>query len=99
MFSSGLLFFAVQSLSHVRLFVTPWAAACQASLSFTSWSLHKLMSLELMMPSNHVIPCQPLLLLSLFPSTRAFSNELALRIRWPKYWSFSFSINIMKVQG
>ena len=74
---------------------TPWTAACQASLSFTIfWSLLKLMSIELVMPSNHLIICHPLLLLpSIFPSIRVFSNELALRIRWPKYWSFSFSIS------
>ena len=85
----------VQSLSRVRLFVTPWTAARLASLSFTIFqSLLKLMSLELVMPSNHLILCCPLLLLpSIFPSIRVFSNELALPIRWPKYWSFSFSIN------
>ena len=76
-----------QSLSRVRLFVTPWAAARQASLSITnSWSLLKLMSIESVMPSNHLILCHPLLLLpSIFPSIRVFSNELALHIRWPKY--------------
>ena len=85
----------VQSLSCDQLFVTPWAAACQASLFFTiSRSLLKLMSIELVMPSNHLIFCHPLLFLSsVFPSIRVFSNELALRIRWPKYWSFSFSIS------
>ena len=85
----------VQSLSHVRLFVTPWTAARQASLSITnSWSLPKLMSIELVMPSNHLIFCCPLLLpRSVFPSIRVFSNESALRMRWPKYWSFSFSIS------
>ena len=85
----------VQSLSCVQLFVTPWTAACQASLSFTiSRSLLKIMSIELVMPSNHFILCCPLLLLpSVFPSIRAFSNESALPIRWPKYWSFSFSIS------
>ena len=74
---------------------TPWAAACQASLSITiSWSLVKLMSIELVVPSNHFILCHPLLLLpSVFPSIRVFSNESALRIRWPKYWSFRFSIS------
>ena len=79
----------------VWLFVTPWAAACQASLSFTiSWSLLKLMSIEPLMPSKHLILCHPLLLLpSIFPSIRVFPNELALHIRWPKYWSFSFSIS------
>ena len=73
--------------------MTPWTAACQASLSFTiSWSLLKLMSIKSVMPSNHLILCHPLLLLpSIFPSIRVFSNELALRIRRPKYWSFSFS--------
>ena len=85
--------FAVQSLSGVRLFATPWTAAHQASLSFTiSRSLLKLMSIESVMPSNHLIFCHPLLLLpSIFPSIRGFSNESALHIRWPKYWSFSFS--------
>ena len=85
----------VQSLSCVRLFATPWTAACQASLSFTiSWSLLKLMSTESVMPSNCLILCCPLILLpSLFPSIRVFSNELAPRIRWPKYQSFSFSIS------
>ena len=83
----------VQSLSHVRLFATPWTAACQASLSFTiSQSLLKLMSIESVMPSNHLILCHPLLLLSLiFPSIRVFSNEAVLCISWPKYWSFSIS--------
>ena len=86
---------SVQSLSHVRLFATPWTAAHQASLSITnSQSLLKLMSNESVMPSNHLILCCPLLLLpSIFPSIRVFSNESALRIRWPKYWSFSFSIS------
>ena len=85
----------VQSLSCVRLFVTLWTAACQASLSFTiSWSLLKLMTIKSVMPSNHLILCCSLLLLpSIFPSLRVFSNELDLHIRWPKYWSFSFSIN------
>ena len=79
---------------RVRLFVTPWTAARQASLSITnSQSLLKLMSIESVMPSNHLILCHPLLFLpSIFPSIRVFSNESALRIRWPKYWSFSFSI-------
>ena len=82
-------------LSHVRLFVTPWTAACQASLSVNnSRSLLKLMSIELVMPSNHLILCRPLLLPpSIFPSIRVFSNESVLCIRWPKYWSFSFSIS------
>ena len=76
-------------------FATPWTAACQASLSFTiSWSLLKLMSFESVMPSNHLILCHPLLLLpSIFPSIRVFSHESVLCIRWPKYWSFSFSIS------
>ena len=86
---------SVQPLSHVRLFVTPWTAALQASLSITnSWSLLRLMSIESVMPSNHLILCHPLLLLpSIFPSIRVFSNESVLPIRWPKYWSFSFNIN------
>ena len=81
-------------LSHVRLFATPWTAACQASLSITnSWNLLKLMSIELVMPSNHLILCHHLLLPpSVFPSIRVFSNKSVLHIRWPKYWSFSFSI-------
>ena len=85
----------VQSLSRVQLFVTPWTAACQASLSITnSQSLLKLMSIELVMPPNHLIPCRPLLLLpSIFPSIRVFSKESTLPIRGPKYWSFSFSIS------
>ena len=84
-------FSLVQPLSCVRLFVTPWTAACQASLSITnSWSLPKSMSIEWMMPSNHLILCRPPLLLpSIFPSIRVFSNESAVCIRWPKYWSFS----------
>ena len=88
-------FSSFQSLIPVRLFVTPWTAAHQASLSFTnSQSLLKLMSIETMMPSNHLILCRPLLfLLSIFPSIRVFSNESALCIRWPKYWSFSHSIS------
>ena len=86
---------SVQSLSCVRLFATPWTEACQATLSITnSWGVFKFMSIELVMPSNHLILCHPLLLLpSVFPSIRAFSNESALRIRWPNYWSFSFNIN------
>ena len=85
----------VQLLSHVPLFAIPWTAACQASLSFTtSWSLLKHMSTESVMPSNHIILCHPLLLLcSIFPSIRVFSNELSLCKKWPKYWSFSFSIS------
>ena len=87
-------FSSVQSLSRVRLFVTPWTAAYQASLSIAnSRSLLKLMSIESMMPSNHLILCHPLLLPSFFPSIRVFSNESVLCIRWPKYWSFSFSIS------
>ena len=88
-------FSSVQSLSHVRLFVTPWTAAHQASLSITnSKSLLKLKSIESVMPSNHLILCHPLLLLpSVFPRIRVFSNESVLHIRWPKYWSFSFSIS------
>ena len=83
------------SLSRVQLFVTPWIAAQQASLSITnSWSLLKLMSIELVMPSNHLILCHPLLLPSIFPSIRVFSSESALHIRWPKCWSFSFSFSI-----
>ena len=84
---------SVQSLSHVRLFVTPWIAARQASLSITnSQSLLKLMSIESVMPSNHLILCCPLLFpLSIFPSIRVFSNESVLHIRWPNYWSFSLS--------
>ena len=88
----------MQSLlfSHsVRLFATPWNAVCQTSLFFTiSWSLLKLMFIELVMPSNHLVLCCPLLLLSyVFPSIRVFSNESALHTRWPKYWNFSFSIS------
>ena len=87
-------FSSVQSLSCVQLFATPWTAARQASLSITnSWSPPKPMSIESVMPSNHLILCRPLLLLSsIFPSIRVFSNESVLRIRWPKYWSFSFNI-------
>ena len=86
---------SVQSLSHVRLFVTPWTAACQASLSITnSQNLLKLMSIESVIPSNHLILCHPLLLLpSSFPSIRVFSNESVLHIRWPKYLNFSFNIS------
>ena len=89
-------FSSVQSLSRVRLSETPWIAAHQASLSITnSWSLPKLMSIESVMPSSHLILCCPLFLLpSIFPSIRIFSNESTLRIRWPKYWSFSFSISL-----
>ena len=86
---------SVQPLSRARLFVTPWTSAHQASLSITnSRSLLKLMSIELVMPSNHLILCHPLLLLpSIFPSIRVFSNESVLPVTWPKYWSFSFSIS------
>ena len=89
---------SVQLLSCVWIFVTPWTMACQASLSFTiSWSLLKLMSIELVMPSHHLILCHPLFLLpSIFPNIRVFSNESALHIRWPKYWSFSFNISPSK---
>ena len=88
-------FSSVQSLSCVLLFATTWTTAIQASLFITSsWSLPKLMSIESMMPSNHLILCHPLLLLpSIFPSIRVFYNELVLHIRWPKYWSFSFNIS------
>ena len=87
-------FSSVQSHSCVQLFVTPWIIARQVSLSITnSWSLPKLRSIESVMPSNHLIFCRPLLLPpSIFPSIRVFPNESALRIRWPKYWSFSFNI-------
>ena len=86
---------SVQLLSRVRLFETPWTAARQASLSITnSWSFLKLMSIELVMPSNHLILCRPLLLLpSILHSIRVFSNKSVLCIRWPKYWNFSFSIS------
>ena len=91
------MFFDIASVqfSHVRLFATPWTAARQASLSTTnSWSLLKFMSIESVMPSNHLILCRPLLLLpSIFPSIRNFSNESVLHINWPKYWSFSFNIS------
>ena len=88
-------FSSVHLLSHVGLFATPWTTAHQASLSITnSWSLLKLMSIELVMPSNHLILCHPLLLPpSIFPSIRVFHNESVLHIRWPKYWSFSFNIS------
>ena len=88
---------AVHLLSSVQFFETPWTAAHQAPLSFTiTWSLLKLMSIELVIASNHLILCRPLLLLpSIFPSIRVFSNESALPIRWPKYWSFSFSIIVL----
>ena len=88
-------FSSVQSLSRVRLFATPWIAARQASLTITnSRSLLRLMSIELVMPSNHLILCHPLLLLPwIFPSMKVFSDNSVLRIRWPKYWSFGFSIS------
>ena len=89
------LFSSVQLFSHVQLFLTPWTAACQVSLSIiNSWSLLRFKSIESVMPSNHLILCCPLLLLlQSFPASGSFSNESALRIRWPKYWSFSFSIS------
>ena len=91
---SFLFFVVAQSLTHVWLFMTPWTTACQASLSFTfSQSLLKCMSVELMMPSNYLILCHPFLLPSIFPSIKVFFNELTLGIRWPNYWSFSFSIS------
>ena len=92
-YNTGNNFSSVQLLSHVQLFVTPWPAAHQASLSITnSWSFLKLMSIESVMPSNHLILCCPLFFLpSIFPSLRVFSNESVLHIRWLKYWSFSFN--------
>ena len=95
LFTHGLFRSSVQSLSRVPLFATPWTAVCQASVSITnSRSLLRLMSIESVMPSNHLILCCPLLLLpSVFPSIRVFSNESVLHIRWPEYWSFSFSIS------
>ena len=92
---SNVQFSSVQSLSHVRLFMTPWITARQASLSITnSWSLLKPMSIESMMASSHLILCHPFLLLPpIPPSIRVFSNESTLHVRWPKYWSFSFSIS------
>ena len=93
------MFSSVQLVSHVRLFATPWTPACQASLSIitNSQSLLKLISIESVMPSNNLILCHPLLLLpSIFPSIRVFSNESVLPIRWPKYWSFSFNISPSK---
>ena len=87
-------FSSVQSLSRVQLFASPWIAACQASLSITnSRSSPKLMSIESVMPSSHLILCRPLLLLPPIPPIRVFSTESTLRMRWPKYWSFSFSIS------
>ena len=92
----GCVISSVQSLSHVQFFATPWTAACQASLSITnSQSLFTLMITESVMPSNHLVLCHPLLLLlSVFPSIRVFSSESVLCIRWPKYWSFNFSISL-----
>ena len=89
-------YIVAQSLSHVQLFATPWTAACQPSLFFTiSWSMLKLMSIELVIPSNHLVLCCPFRLLpSIFPSIRVFSNESALPIRWPKYQSFNFIISL-----
>ena len=85
---------SIQSFSHVRLLVTPWTAAHQASLFITnSWSLPKLMPIKSVMPSHHLILCHPLLLPSTFPTIRVLSNESILHIRWPKYWNFSFSIS------
>ena len=85
---------SVHSLSHVQLFVTPWTAACQAILSITnSWSLLKLMSIKLVMLSKHLVLCHPLLPPSIFLSIRNFSRDTVLHIRWPKYWSFRFSIS------
>ena len=94
-YQNSLQFSSVRSLSHIRLFATPWTAACQASLSITtSRSLLRLMSIESVMPSSHLILCCPLLLLPpILPSIRVFSNESTLCMRWPKYWSFSFSIS------
>ena len=91
---TAIVIIVVQSLSHVQFFVTPWTAAHQASLSFTILQrLLKLTSIESMMSSSHLTLCCPILLPSTFPSIRVFSSESALHIRWPKYWSFSFSIN------
>ena len=92
---SNIQFSSIQLLSHVQLFVTPWTATCQVSPCITnSWSLFKFMSIEPVMPSNSLILCHPLLLPpSIFPSNRVFSNESVLHSRWPKYWSFSFSIS------
>ena len=97
LFSAGISQ-SVQSLSRVRLFAIPRIAARQDSLSFTiSWSFLKLISIESVMPPNHLVLCHPLLLLlSIFPSIRVFTNDLALCIRWPNYWSFSFNINPSK---
>ena len=93
--SQSVQFSSVKSLSRVQLFASPWTASHQSSLSITnSWSLPKCMFIELVMPFNHLLLCLPLLLPpSILPSIRVFSNELALRIRWPKYWSYSFNIS------
>ena len=98
LFSECSILSSVQSLSHVRLFATPWTAACQASLSIAnSWSLLKLMSFESVMPSNHLTLCCPLLFPpSIFPSIRVFLSESVLLIRWPKHWSFSFNVSPSK---
>ena len=95
LFRKQLQFSSVQSLSSVRLFATPWTAACQASLSITnSWSPSKPMSIESVTPSNHFILCLPLLLLPpISPSIRVFSNESTLHMKWPKYWSFSLAVS------
>ena len=91
---SSIQFSSFQLISRVWLFATPWTAACQASLSITNcWSLLKLTSIDSVMPYNHLTLCRPLLPPSIFPGIRVFSNESVLRIRWPKYWSFSFSIS------
>ena len=90
-----MLIFVVPSLSHIWPFLTQWTVALQAPLSSTiSWSLFRLMFIESVMLSNHLVLCHPLLLPSIFPSIRVFSNELAFCIRWPKYWSFNFSNNL-----
>ena len=91
---------SVQSFSHIWVFATPWTAARQASLSITnSWSLLKLMFIESVMPSNHLILCRPFLLHSTYPSIRVFSKESGLLIRWPKYWIFSFSISLFNLDS
>ena len=94
-YKKGIQFSSVQTLSHVQLFATPWTTAYQASLSITnSWRLLILMSIESVMPSNHLILCRPIILLpSIFPSIRVFSNESVFQIRWPMYWRFSISIS------
>ena len=94
-------FSSAQALSHVQLFATPWPAACQASLSITnSWSLLKVLSIESVIPSNHLILCGPLLLLlSIFPNIRVFPSEWVLHIRWPKYWSYRFNVQQLELQS